>query len=666
VSRFIPRTRALGKVGGLAVKQPPRPPPPHKTTSSSAGAGPSPTSASSSASSSSDAIPAFVPARLTPPPLQPLAAGPAALDLPPLPPQPPRPPSPLLIVTPSAHSFTAGHTPGRVRWGLPVPTTTTTQAVGGGADAAAASDAPTAPTPAPPTTTTAASTATLPPPHQQQQQPHAYTPASPFTHVVELYRGAVSTVSSAVCGVTGRPVILKAYDSARMRPRHVARVGREVAAMAALGPGGGVVSLLGHFEAGPVSGGGGGGGPSSTTTSATTATHPSPPPPPRRGTSGGPVLVMEHCARGDLFKALVLAGGGGLGGAYTASAVVGPLLATLVRAHAAGWIHRDIKPENLFVAADGRVLLGDWGLAMHTPSEPAFARAGTLDYMAPEVLANPATDLEEGCGGGWGGGGTGGNGGNGGLVNGKPLAAALAAAGVRPYGPAVDVWAVGVLAYELVTGRPPFEAGGGGGHGDEGATAARILHSTSLAWPSHLTAAESAGAGPAWVAFVKACLAKDPARRPRAADALRLPWVAAHFSPPPALEGGHLLAAGGMTAAAVANAGGGPARPASASVTVVAAAPSAPLPPAPAVVVEEAEEGEGGAAGAPPPPPPPPPPPARPPPNPSTTTAPLVGGSGDGEAAARGVGGLRVRVAHYFSRQRAAGGARVGVPPPKQ
>ena len=548
-------------------------------------------STTSTTTAASDAIPAFVPARLVLPPLM-----------------------PALVVTPSAHSFTAGHTPGRVAWSLPVapppPPPPLTEGDEEGTSATAATPSADGVAGGQALSSSSSTTSTSPAPGR-----FAYTSLAQFGKAVELYRGGVSTVSSAVCARTGRPVILKAYDTARMRSRHAARVGREVAAMAALGPGGGVVSLLGHFEAPPTA-----------TTTATAATQPPALALPRRGASGGPVLVMEHCARGDLFRALVLAGaGGGLGGTYTAAAVVGPLLATLARAHAAGWVHRDIKPENLFVAADGRVLLGDWGLAMHTHTEPAFARAGTLDYMAPEVLGNPATDLEEGSPGATPG--------------------ALAAAGVRPYGPAADVWAVGVLAYELVTGRPPFEAassGGGAGGRDEGATAARILHSTALAWPATLAGADgaAAGAGPAWVAFVRACLAKDPARRPAAADALRLPWVASHFVAPAGGggEAGHFAAAARPASASVvvAPAGGGM------SSVLLSSSAAAPPPPPP-----------GKKTGA----------PLFSKPFPQLHTHALllsVAGSADGEATAEGRGGFRVRVAHYFHRQRAAGGARVG------
>ena len=80
----------------------------------------------------------------------------------------------------------------------------------------------------------------------------------------------MSPVYSARCSATGRPVILKEYDGARMRARHGARVRREEAALRALAGEGGVVQLYGAFPA-------------------------------ARG--GGTVLVLEHCTRGDLFKA---------------------------------------------------------------------------------------------------------------------------------------------------------------------------------------------------------------------------------------------------------------------------------------------------------------------------------------------------------------------------
>lgn len=55
--------------------------------------------------------------------------------------------------------------------------------------------------------------------------------------------------------------------------------------------------------------------------------------------------------------------------------------------------------------------------------------------------------------------------------------AMLSARGVAPYGPSVDVWAAGVLAYELVTGHPPFEVE------DEAQTAALIMYSDNIKLP---------------------------------------------------------------------------------------------------------------------------------------------------------------------------------------
>lgn len=102
-----------------------------------------------------------------------------------------------------------------------------------------------------------------------------------------------------------------------------------------------------------------------------------------------------------------------------------PDLATLLtvaraaaHAHAHGVVHRDLKPGNVMVAVDGRVVLTDFGLARVEGGE-ALTRtgsiAGTPVYMAPEQ------------------------------VRGETI------------GPATDVWALGVMLYELERGKRPFD-----------------------------------------------------------------------------------------------------------------------------------------------------------------------------------------------------------------
>ena len=104
------------------------------------------------------------------------------------------------------------------------------------------------------------------------------------------------------------------------------------------------------------------------------------------------------------------------------------LASALAHAHDAGIVHRDLKSANVIVTDDGRVKVLDFGLAArhrfdpasatrsHTTLEAAGSIAGTLPYMAPEALRGEPPD------------------------------------------PRVDVWALGVVLYELACGKRPFEA----------------------------------------------------------------------------------------------------------------------------------------------------------------------------------------------------------------
>jgi tetratricopeptide (TPR) repeat protein/predicted Ser/Thr protein kinase len=136
----------------------------------------------------------------------------------------------------------------------------------------------------------------------------------------------------------------------------------------------------------------------------------------------------------------------------------------LAAVHAAGVVHRDVKPDNTIVGADGRVRLGDFGLARSGARVDAGAFAvgtdtsvaGTPAYMAPEVLRGEAATA------------------------------------------ASDQFSFGVMAYELLGGTRPFA----------GKTWAELLASIERGDPKPLAEI------PSWLASAIArCLAADPTRR---------------------------------------------------------------------------------------------------------------------------------------------------------
>ncbi|MCW2816890.1 MAG: spk1, partial [Nocardioides sp.] len=124
-------------------------------------------------------------------------------------------------------------------------------------------------------------------------------------------------------------------------------------------------------------------------------------------------LVTGHTLRDTIVKESPMP-------AARALALIEPVISALAAAHRAGLIHRDVKPENVLIADDGRVKVADFGLAkavsadtQHTATQGVLI--GTVSYLAPELVVDGRADER------------------------------------------ADVYAVGVLLYELLTGVKPHE-----------------------------------------------------------------------------------------------------------------------------------------------------------------------------------------------------------------
>lgn len=147
--------------------------------------------------------------------------------------------------------------------------------------------------------------------------------------------------------------------------------------------------------------------------------------------------------------------------AYEVSEAV---LAGLAAAHAAGIMHRDLKPENVLLADDGRIKIGDFGLARAASANTTTGQAllGTIAYLSPELVTRGEADARS------------------------------------------DVYAFGIMLFEMLTGKQPFT-------GDQPMQIAYQHAHDDVPLPSTLTHE----ATPELDEIVRWTTTRDPEQRPR-------------------------------------------------------------------------------------------------------------------------------------------------------
>lgn len=191
-------------------------------------------------------------------------------------------------------------------------------------------------------------------------------------------------------------------------------------------------------------------------------------------------MLLEYAQKGDLYKILLSGdhnfphGSGFKTPPHVVALILDQVANALQYMHRKNIIHRDIKPENVVLTRAYELWVADFGLCLDASARRATSRVGTLDYLAPELIS---------------------------------------ASAAHDYDAKVDVWALGVLAFELLTGRPPFSA-------DSDVDTIRSIGRDDVFFPHYFKSDRIES-------FVRATLQKNPADRPALSAIREHPWLSA-------------------------------------------------------------------------------------------------------------------------------------------
>ncbi|KAJ6243735.1 aurora a [Anaeramoeba flamelloides] len=178
-------------------------------------------------------------------------------------------------------------------------------------------------------------------------------------------------------------------------------------------------------------------------------------------------LILEYAQGGELYKVLCKCG---KFSEKRAANYIANLSSAVHYFHSKNVIHRDIKPENILITKDGTLKIADFGFSVFTNPKNfrRYTFCGTLDYLPPEMVEGTSYDHS------------------------------------------VDKWSMGVLLFEFLVGKPPFETKG------RLQTYNRITN-VNFSFPNHVSELAQD--------LIKKMLTKCPSKRIPFQDLLQHPWI---------------------------------------------------------------------------------------------------------------------------------------------